>query len=91
MNMQPEVVQEIVNSYIEEVKKLEDCSDRFSKADQDFSSWTGPTRQRLQENIQKEMPAFNELIEVVLSYGNTAQETADRTIEVENDLKKMLG
>lgn len=90
MNITPEIVQEIVKRYVEEVKKLQECSDRFSKADQSFSSWTGPTRRRLQEKMKNELPAFDNLIEVTLSYGNTARATADRTIELENELTRML-
>ena len=91
MNMQPEEVQEYVKQYVAELKELQKCSESFSKADQSFSSWTGPTRQKLQERIKNEMPAFNDLIATVESYGNTAQDTAARTIEVENELTRMLG
>lgn len=91
MNMQPEEVQELVKQYVQEVRNLQECSDRFSKADESFSSWTGPTRQKLQERIKNEMPAFNDLIATVESYGNTAQDTAVRAIDVENELTRMLG
>lgn len=91
MNMNPEVVQEIVEKYVKEVENLKECSEKFANADRSFSSWTGPTREKLQNNIKNEMPAFDELIETVRSYGNTAQDSAERTINVENDLTKMLG
>ena len=91
LNMQPEIVQELVKKYIEQVKKLEDCNQRFKRADADFSSWTGPTRQELQERMKNDTPAFNELINVVLSYGTTAQASANRAIEVEKQLTSMLG
>ena len=91
MNIRPEEVNEIVKEYVGEVKNLQDCSERFAKADQSFSSWSGPTRQKLQEQMKNELPAFEELISVVESYGNTAQDTANRVIEVENELTRMLG
>ena len=91
MNIQPEVVQELIEKYVEEVKKVQECSERFATVDKTFSSWTGPTRQKLQENIKNETPAFEELIETVNSYGTTAKQTADNTIELENELTRMLG
>ena len=91
MNMNPEIINDNVRKYVDEVKKLQDCKERFDKVNDTLSSWHGVTKQKLNERMEAEKPAFEELIKVVESYANTAQSTADNVIAVEDKLTRMLG
>ena len=90
MNMQPEVIQDYCNQYVDLAGKFIDCCDRFDSADRKFSSWSGSTRRAIQERIKGERPAFQGLIEIVLSYPKTAKQAAEQTKNLESQLTRLL-
>ena len=88
--MVPEAVQEIVKRYADEVRQLQDCCEWFAKADSEIQIWRGPAAETLRENIKSKIPAFNELLEVVNSYGEVSREAANAQIEADNALMREL-
>ncbi len=91
MNMTPEAVQEIVKEYANEVKQLQNCCERFVKADEEIQIWRGPSAEGIRNEMRSKVPAFDELLNVVTSYATTSQAAANRLVEVENQLTRMIG
>ena len=87
----PGEILEIVEKYAKLVEQFEECNDRFFKADQHFSSWTGSAREKLQLKLKGEIPAFKAIAADVRSYGDKAKESADNTIALEREISGMLG
>ena len=90
LNMTPEAVQDIVREYSDDIKKLEDCCNRFAQADEAIQIYRGPAAAAIRNNMKSKVPAFDELIRVTASYGTTSQAAANRAIEVENQLTSMI-
>ena len=90
MNQNPERIQELMDRYEKLIEEVKDQTTRFLDADSHFKSWSGPTREALQNNFKEATPAFDRMIETVTSYKTTASASASRTMDLERNLTNKL-
>jgi hypothetical protein len=90
MNMQTEPMREKCNEYVGYVRGIQELTTRFNNVDRSFSSWSGPTRREIQARLKSEEPAFQTLIDVTLSYPETATQAANQADDLETRLTRLL-
>ncbi len=91
INMKTEEIDEFVKSYAKEVEKLHNCADRFAQSNKKLEGWNSPAKRKLEGRMNASIPAFDELIDVVLSYATVANNANREIMAAESEILKSLG
>ena len=92
MNMQFDKVNEFIDNFIKEIEKLRECTNRFANTKEHLAGWTGGAKDVFEQNIEKSMPAFDELVSVVNSYAVVASNAHEQYASAESALiNQMMG
>ena len=90
MNQQPDKVIDCMDRYLVHMDNIRELRDRYVNIDKHFSSWSGPTREAIQQNVKDSEPAFDNMIETVDSFRTAARGSAVRLEDLERDLTNKL-
>ena len=92
LNMTTEKVNEFVEKYVADIKKLQELTVSFNDSRKKLESWQGPAKRAYEDRVVSTMPAFEELIEVTSSYANVANNASNYVAATEKEiLNGMMG
>ena len=90
IDMDVEKVPEVVDKFMETFKKFQQDVERYNESKKGLSEWTAPAKVAMENEMDKAMPNFAELLEVLHSYPAVAHQARERLVATENSIMRNI-